>query len=809
MLITFLATSLLALVSWLFVPWKAIQSFSEQLGTTKAIREKLEASSISICYGLFEEEWTTFPLPQETQKIRILSHVDVKQSPQSVFSYPIRWRARNSSGDVLKEGTYHFLTRKIEYYDPTDKKMVDPSYYLQPGIRPTSASGLILNFEKDFPEDESVADIQLMQAPASDPFEQVVVRCYYEERPSVEVPVLFWKRLSYNVRKNLSSSNVYPQKFITDQEKLNLLNRKWIPFGPAGIDGEEYVIRKLYRLKDFEGLPFETYTNQSGFPLSPHLNMTINLAHIESQTVSFSFALPYDTTFQQRKTLKITHFPTGGEPLSEELRLRSAKDLSFTREYTQGMLLLESDSLLFTTIQSLNEQDTEESLLKSTQFSHALMLNGESPPLYDIHHTRGEPTPYRFDFRTILDYPLEEGASVKVTFKDKDSNTLRNWIFPAPRTPSVFDFMKKAGEDHRVSERESHYFLLPPQVAQIEFSSEFPVLISTHNRIYQSPHTRFVPEDYTMDMGLKGEPFWYACRPQDYEAFIERDEGCNVFTQKRPPLQEEEISWVSHQPLGDYRANQILYPVGEDKAVNDKSRAVYYYALPPNEKVEVKWERGEFAVLTNKPELLFEKIGQDRVNVEIKLDDVSVGMFDFIERSATFQLPFIQNETSKLEIVTDSSVKIYLNQQYSDEPRYLKRTGFLLTKDIPFEFHIRKENQEESHLFQFFRLISENKERSVIKISLQGKNETVGMPMIDYTLTNREFDINGDPLGTLSVFSQPSQKVGLPEPFFMKLYKDLSPGEYRIQVSLVSGESGYFSILQKSNSIASFHEYNY
>lgn len=281
---------LLAVAGWYY--WPQIDSRWGIPSQEEADDPRIPFSRVSLSYELSSQRWTEFPLLKVTKRIKAVTNAEIPIESarflEGVYKYAVEYEVISTSGTVVTEGEYYFMSKVTPYRMKTGMESTSSFYY---GKETLPTDGRVMYINLTGTEEAGLpAAVRFRLKSVEEPVTGVSVRVYQQEAYDELVSADLWNRLPDRVQEKLARGNVYSPELLSDQEKINLLKKEFRHLGPIGIDGINYQLRKMYILKEVEDSVPPDAVIPSGLYCAPNFKATIAIPE-EGLDLSFVFSV--------------------------------------------------------------------------------------------------------------------------------------------------------------------------------------------------------------------------------------------------------------------------------------------------------------------------------------------------------------------------------------------------------------------------------------------------------------------------------------------------------------------------------------
>ena len=222
----------------------------------------------SVGYILSENQWTLFAPPGDFGTILVRAAGNFKApftpEPDRRYPYQLHYQVLDRDRNVLIDRIYHLNAGLTLYGDETGENAAAAKFFVGNNLVPGDSRTVPI----DVPPQSGAAFIRFKTGTKDPAVADVVMWAYYPDPLSGKNAAHLWKRLRGKKKERLARGSVYPHDLLSDHEKLNLLDSQWVPLGPAGIENQDYLARRVYILNETEGERLAPPVTPEGFFLS-------------------------------------------------------------------------------------------------------------------------------------------------------------------------------------------------------------------------------------------------------------------------------------------------------------------------------------------------------------------------------------------------------------------------------------------------------------------------------------------------------------------------------------------------------------
>ena len=755
-------------------------------------------SDSTLGYVLTDNRWISFPLTPNIERIKIVTNAGITKENSTLgteeYHYTLEYEIRGGqNNEILQQGNYFHLTRLTHYKDPESGQTHTASFYLDPELIPMDGRVMTID-QTDWSSRQQAEQIKIRLVKKDREVTDVLLRIYKIEQNAQVEELYNWQRLSIPKREKQARGNVYPYDFLSNEEKINLINRRWRPIGPLGVPGKDYRVRNLYTIKERNDEPVIENVPPVLPSISPQQVMTFP---IPSGGMNLRFSLtPMDPDVETRRQSASFHWygPTPAQRSKQEVSINKTGETIIESFFGQGLVEIRSEHSIIVTTQQRKEHNWVE-WQPEPLFSRATLCDSEEGVSFTLSQVNKGPTPLRITLRAPV--RNEPHGEYQIEYELLGSSGSKG-IFHFKPLPSMYDRMLLSGLPIPVSDPVTYYWNLPSQVTGIRINSSTSVMVAVATRPSDLSHRVRVPEDYDRisitDTGR--QPIWFPLLPDNYRDIFRRQRSTLLRIQQRPQEDDPDLlaglyKYESLRPSLQWAGRLILLPPDQNPKLRKPDPASIYYPLMQG------MNRMNFVddnkVYVTRPRLLFFRNNEEVAEVlTLLLDGQPYFKTELHGFSGQIQLPTVPIGENRLTLKTKISegTALFMNHLQLDREGYQLRFGNrLTTKGLQFNYH--KINQGKEQLsFTFFS--STVTEQSIIRVHLLGESALVAeSPRLDFSLLDRQFEIHPAELPSVKVLNFGKKLIGEGRKFFFPVGSDVPPGNYTLSVELEEGSEGY------------------
>lgn len=221
-------------------------SYRQWITTRKTTSKQSESNTvITLAYSINKDRWTVFPIRKGTRLLKVISNPESFIGADKNITWSLDYEILDSDGKILTSKEY-CETSKINLYREAHTKRILSNPFLVEKNR-----YLGTGYEIIIPLPEYKTNRKIRFKWRSDNSEMRglalrVTRLIKNPFPKNETK---WYRLSTAKKRELSSSNIYPQSELTQSEKFNLLKTKWQFITPEEAGSSFCIVARLGTLQ--------------------------------------------------------------------------------------------------------------------------------------------------------------------------------------------------------------------------------------------------------------------------------------------------------------------------------------------------------------------------------------------------------------------------------------------------------------------------------------------------------------------------------------------------------------------------------
>lgn len=743
-----------------------------------------EEADQATVFWLDSERWMRFSLTESAETVRILTHLQM--SPELVEAevdrvYGFDYRFLNERQEEVYSDTHYFRAAILPPRFLEDGRSFPTRFYDDPERVASAAENLYYALEDQ--SDAVYLELRAIEKPAPD--SRIGVQITEEQTRPRENAARLWPRMAPETQRKILRSHAYPPHLVSPFEIENVLMSRWMPLGPEGVDGTDFESDYLYTLEVPHSLPrggdgivpAGLYADSSHWvtlPVSEDARYRLEVEPVDETVRDFSVNFAH----QENAELEVQQSVLQGE----------SPMLVWKGELAPGLLQVIPSVPVAV---RLYDESSGDEVTPDANYLRADTAAPGSPVrfLLDSDSLAGQPV--RLDVRTYV-HPERPDSSavpaVEVRVRDASGEVVET--FQQDINPPASYYQRFSGElmGSRVSEAKSLYLQVPEDAAELELSSNTPVLVTGYARLNGLPLERNLPSQRRPWQGYADRmPSWFLMKP-----LTSSDSGQRVALQWffQPIERNEAIlsgvyEWEALEPLRNGLIRDVLFPHRLSGALRETAVGSIYRALPdsPVSLTLVAPEKN----ISFTPDVIYQRNDRSPETVTILRDGKVWLRRGIAGRTGRFSLPLVDAGRYTLEI--RGSGQWYINHNRPPEG-----TGFL--ERSLFEMDARGQtfvmNKSAPREVANLDLIApRNAEKFSVTVKVRQATRSEGL-LQDYSFLERRYHIQVQDKQTLMLGSQ-SGAWASPVTIGVPLGEDLPPGRYQISVEpsqpggLVSG----------------------
>lgn len=751
--------------------------FADEIDLTDASTRD-DTSRGTISYLLDGTRWTTFSLPGRMDALRILAHPDVSQRhvpvPGEAFRYGIALEVLDADGAVLQREEHFFRTELITYRDNVDGAEVTARRYTDNPSLPLAVDRFVLGLDR-LPDARAVR-FRTAEAPA--PLTGVNIRVYRPRSFNDDNVSALWDRLPISEKRALAVGYIYPPDLLTEVERLSILSSRWSPFGPVGIEYRDYVSRRLEIYDPPGARVVEARTTlQGGIYLDASRRVGVLLperfARLQIAATRPDALLDEDGLSGAPITLTaVVEQPFDGR--SNRLSFTTDENGTATLEgLTGGRMILSAAEPVWVRVASVGRNDETRVLTEEVPRVRHQYADAGAPLLLAMDPGLDAPTPVRLDLRA---FGARAARQVHISLRDAAGTEVAGHVVSLAGLSSDYDRLADA-PDVPLSETETVYMAVAPEVAHVEIEPDAPIVAALYMRPVGVARRIDVPEEYFARSGERGDNrswFGVEARSADGDGRHVRVERPTRASTAEEAVDPDALDWEVFTPLGDWVARRALVP-REAAGLSRLGRAVFFQPLASDEEAP-----------------LLDPAAFDGPSVLVAPPDVAEGRYvafadgreiwsATLPASARVSLPSVAG-AGRLRIDGPEGARPLVSGLDLDRAGYIERR---LLRVAPGEirFEVTKEGPGREVLAIRLYPTGAVTDRADLGVVLDARRP-VNVPLATWSDYDRSFNVRLDATETGAILEQGGTRLGAERRMFMVLGEDVPPGSYEMRLTL-------------------------
>jgi len=754
------------------------------------LSQQFKEAKVRLAYVLDDRQWLSYTL----------------QSGEDRFLYSIDYEVLDDKEKVIKSGLfYHRAAQKVYRDEVSGQKYVSTSLYPAEANPADSRIHLVnLRGLKD------ASTVRFRRTAIQFPVKQIVLRAYQKKNISDRKLDYAWQRMGDERRQQLAKVSVYDSSIINENEQRQLLKNQWAPLGPLGVEGEDYVIEKLYVVREVENdvLVNMPAVPSTGLVIYPQRYGILVLPE-EISKLKFSWSM-FDNQAVKSVTDQVT-IEWWGRPATRYKKWTTALSAGeFLQNVGSGIVRISSQQPIVIRVWRMDNNQLSEITPKPAYLR--LYSPSGSALVYRVNHIRGYKTPIRFDLRSIDDQPL---SPVSYRLLDKHDRLIKSGTLSIKQDYSAYDAVVTE-PDRWVTESRSIYFNLPERVQKVSFSAAPGMWISAYTRPKNLAYIQRDP--LNAEQRKKSIPVWFSVRPEKWKEYMSEGRSQLITIQRRPPQIDQQLlagmyKWDQFYPDTNWKGRSLFTQLKDPQPFREEARSSRFVRLTYGDTTELNF-MAKSGTQTLRPTLIYTQLKRQALLIRIWKDGKLYFEKQVASKNGEVQLPYLSSGIHKLRVVAsmtgepetgdstiDDSVSFYINniklkKENTSSESLLRRLAINIP-DNKLSFTVLKEKQNELLAVRIYSRQPMHKELE-LKVKIKGlDNRKIG-PFDDWTLVYRNYDI-GFPQNETNNIRQMSpiilntnHSVDNERLFFIPLGSDMNNNiNYKIDIDLVKGSDAY------------------
>ncbi len=773
---------LVLLLLTIFVARSCAPALKRLTGYQTGLQVELDSSTV---YLLNQQSWTEYDLAYGANEVRLIAHAMLapeRLDPELTYRYNIRYQLLNDDGKIVADKVYHLVSKVAPFIQNEHGQLEYSRFYARSQLRPSLDQLFYLRLA-DYGE---VKTLRLQVAPSADQVDRVGVRLAVLEDIDPVDAVQSWRRMLREQRDFLLRNHIFLPHSVSTQEISHLLQRQWLPIGPAGLADEDYDVDTLYMAKldelDIDGSD-DVLASPGAYSDPSHWASLV----IEPEN---------------KGQWQLQFYPEALEGNTVRLRWQSAVSLEVTEWEVQGnewtgrlepglLEIIPSQPMTFEAESLATRYKPERNYASSY-----LVAPGEELRFQLSPQGGGRAQVLRLDYRVIA--PADElsdamPADVELAIFSADDRQLMRRTERLAFVHDTYWQLASGPAESKIGESFSHFVQLPANAAYAKVVASQPVLVSMFSRPEDLQLQRNMPLDrrYWFEREQR-MPQWFTLYPNN-EAELLAAGRLQTLVWHYPILEEDEFiaednyeryDFVAKPSIGKKGDTEPLYPLPllflDPKTELPRREAIMsrYCRVSP--------QSGEFSLaggyLENvlSPQLAYTG-RMAKLPVRIDTDGKTMGT-RYLGRSGLLSLEEMSLGRHRLALIdantgTAASGKWWINGQGQNLGcDYAFREVYPLMRDLEFEIDARHFN--DNLAIQFFA-----PERRDVSLRFQLIAHKATGVATAYTLSDVIYNIKGSALSEAYLLDGSGRRVFGPERLNFNVGDDLAGDTISLKVT--------------------------
>lgn len=556
--------------------------------------ELAEQTDPSTGYLLTGGRKLVYTVPPGTPSIKLVSNANLRDlagamaartaKPRKRWNYALAIEIRSGGGPPFFERAHHYRGDFTEYLDASGRTYPG-LFYLGRADTPLDGRITVLDASRLAGEAQLTVRLKALDGALSG----VLLRVYVPERTEERRLAHLWGHISDEQKRILARGSIYPPELLREEEKRNLLRHRWQPLGPIG-DRRDLEARTLYVLK-------ENASADHGDSIAPAGVLAdrgrIAVIPLPEQGGKLRLRLEQTTAPGPKDgTVRLRWFGPGPHARQTLDIAWQAPSMSYEQDFGGGLLQLEAPRELVIRAY-LIDHDQEQEITPAPVLLRGYFGSAAQAVEYAITHLGEGATPFKADFRQVLPraFPTTP-LVVEYSLLGEHGVAMRTGKFRVATQASRYDSLIGEVPGLGLSDPETRYFALPPEVSRVRFrlvgaAEDQRLLVFGATSPPDWVRTQRVPEEqFDFDSRRERILAWFPLRPEGYERYVLSGSSRLVALQPRPPEADPWLSgglyqWNDYHPNGAWHGRQALLAREPGLPYREEALPATYAELPP------------------------------------------------------------------------------------------------------------------------------------------------------------------------------------------------------------------------------------
>ncbi|MCK2150786.1 carboxypeptidase-like regulatory domain-containing protein [Marinobacter alexandrii] len=726
-------------------------------------------------FWLSSERWMRFSLTESASTVRILAHLEMlpdQVEGDSDRLYGFAYRLLDERENEVYSDRHYFRAAVLPPRQLEDGREFPARFYDDPERVASAAENLFFGLG-EAPTAVSL-ELRAIDTPVAE--NRIGVQISEEQtRPRADAGRM-WPRMAPETRKRLLRSHSYPPHLVSPFEIENVLISRWMPLGPEGVDGTDFTSDYLYTLNVPPAPPMDaskvvpsglsaTQSHWVTMPIPEQGRYRLEIEPVDANVRDFTANVAH----QGNSELEVQKSQLQGQPPM----------LVWKGELAPGLLKLNPSVPVAI---RLFDDDTGAELTPDARYLRADIVTPGNPVRFMLDPDNDAGQPVRLDLRTFVhperpDSGLQAAVSVRVT--DESGEVLEEYQQGINPPPSYYQRFSGTLAGSRVSEAKSLFLQVAENAAELEVTSNTPLLVTGYARLMGLPLERDLPSERRPWQGYANRmPNWFLMKPM-----VSPEPGQRVTLQwffkpieLNPAIASGRYDWEALQPAHNSLIREVLFPHRLSGPLRQSAVGSIYRALPkaPVTLTLVAPEKN----ISFMPELIYRRSNSSPETVTVFRDGKVWLRRGIAGRTGRFSLPLVDAGRYRIEV--EGSGQWYLNHnQPPDGAGYLKRSLYF-PESTGQTFVLDKVLARE--VANLDVIAPQGVESFTVTVRVSNAVRSEGL-LDDFSFLDRRYQIRVKDNEALMLGSQ-SGAWASPVTIGIPLGEDLPPGRYRISVEL-------------------------
>ena len=180
-------------------------------------------TSITIAYSISKDNWISFPIRKGTRFLKVITNPENFLDSDKNITWLLKYEILDTEGSILVSKEYNENSKLSLYREAYTKRILSNPFLLEKNRYLGTGYEIIIPLA----EYKNAKKIRFKWESNSPKITGLTLRAARIIKSPFQKDEVKWYRLSPAKKEELTSSNIYPQFSLTQQEKFNLLKTKW------------------------------------------------------------------------------------------------------------------------------------------------------------------------------------------------------------------------------------------------------------------------------------------------------------------------------------------------------------------------------------------------------------------------------------------------------------------------------------------------------------------------------------------------------------------------------------------------------